>query len=542
VLFARAERRTLSVAGAIALGGVLLFVGAATATLLANAGNGTGAPLFDGYIWRVTQFTLMQATLSTLLSILLAIPVARALSRQRNFRGRIWIVRLSVVPLGLPALVAALGVIEIWGRQGVVNDLLRLAGLQNPVSVYGLAGILIAHVFFNLPLATRFLLAALDRIPAEYWLTSANLGMGGGAVFRLIEWPVIRRVLPGIAGLVFMLCVTSFTLVLTLGGGPAATTIEVAIYQALRFDFDPQRAVLLAALQILVTAVLLWLISLFARPPEEGMTSGKTIRRFDGRRRRLIDGIVILVFTLFTAAPLAATLVSGLAADFGRLALDPLLHRALLTSLAISFASACLSLAIALPIVLTPRLAESGETGLATRLVGRALPAVGSLILLVPPVVVATGWFLMLRTLGETGHFAPAVITVINALMALPFVTRVLEPAYRTHLSRTARLALSLGITGKHRLRWIDWPALKKPFLTAFAFAMALSLGDLGAVAIFGAEGFVTLPWLLFSRMASYRTADAAGIALILGVLCLLLTLPSTAADRTHESPRSDAR
>lgn len=540
MIFARAERRTLDIAGGLALGGVLVFVGAATAVLLGHAG-GSGAPLLDAYIGRVARFTLMQAALSTLLSVLFAIPVARALARQRTFPGRVWIVRLSVVPLGLPALVAALGVVGIWGRQGVVNDLLRLAGLESPVSVYGLAGILIAHVFFNLPLAARFLLAALDRIPPEYWLSSANLGMSGGAVFRLIEWPVIRRVLPGIAGLVFMLCATSFTIVLTLGGGPAATTIEVAIYQALRFDFDPQRAVLLAFLQIAVTAALLWLISLFGRPPEEGMTAGRAIRRFDGRRRRVPDGLVILLFTLFTAAPLAATLVSGLAADFGRLAVDAQLHRALATSLAISLASATLSLAVALPVVLVPRLAESGDGGAATRLMGRALPAVGSLILLVPPVVVATGWFLMLRTFGETGRFAPFVVTVLNALMALPFVIRVLEPAYRTHLSRTARLALSLGVTGWRRFLRIDWPALKKPFLTAFAFAMALSLGDLGAVAIFGAEGFVTLPWLLYSRMASYRTADAAGIALILGVLCLLLTLPSTAAERQTERPGSDA-
>lgn len=539
-MFARAERRTLRVAGGLALGFVLVFAGAATAVLLAHAG-GSGAPLFDAYTWRVAQFTLMQATLSTLLSVVLAIPVARALARQRTFPCRVWILRLSVVPLGLPALVAALGIIEIWGRQGVVNDLLRLGGLESPVSVYGLAGILIAHVFFNLPLAARFLLAALDRIPPEYWLTSANLGMGSGATFRLIEGPVIRRVLPGIAGLIFMLCVASFTVVLTLGGGPAATTIEVAIYQALRFDFDPERAVLLSGLQIAVTAVLIWLLSLFGRPPEEGMTAGRDIRRFDGRRRRLSDGLILLVFTLFTAAPLAATLVSGLAADFGRLALDPLLHRALLTSLAISFASGCLSLAIALPIVLVPRLAETDSAGLATRLMARALPATGSLILLVPPVVVATGWFLMLRTFGETGRFAPVIITVINALMALPFVVRVLEPAYSTHLTRTAQLALSLGVTRMHRLRWIDWPALKKPFLTAFAFAMALSLGDLSAVAIFGAEGFATLPWLLFSRMASYRTADAAGIALILGVICLLLTLPSTATERPTESPSADA-
>jgi thiamine transport system permease protein len=541
VIFARAERRTLRIAGGLALGIVLVFVGAATAVLLAHAGPGAGAPLLDAYIGRIARFTLLQATLSTLLSILLAIPVARSLARQRGFPGRVWIIRLSVVPLGLPALVVALGVIEVWGRQGVVNDLLGLAGLQSPVSVYGLTGILIAHVFFNLPLAARFLLAALDRIPAEYWLTSTNLGMGSGAVFRLIEWPVIRRVLPGIAGLVFMLCVTSFTIVLTLGGGPAATTIEVAIYQALRFDFDPERAVLLAALQILVTAGLLWLISLFGRPREEGMTAGRTIRRFDSRRHRLPDGLVILLFTVFTAAPLVATLVSGLSADLGRLALDPLLHRALLTSLAIAFASACLSLALALPIVLVPRLAEGGEAGVATRLMGRALPAAGSLILLMPPVVVATGWFLVLRTFGETGRFAPAVVTILNALMALPFVVRVLEPAYSTHLARTARLALSLGVTGLHRLRWIDLPALKKPLLTAFAFAMALSLGDLGAVAIFGAEGFTTLPWLLFSRMASYRTADAAGIALLLGAICLLLTLPSTTAEQPTERRSADA-
>ena len=77
--------------------------------------------------------------------------------------------------------------------------------------------------------------------------------MGARPSFRFIEWPVMRAALPGVAGLVFMLCITSFTLVLTLGGGPRATTLEVAIYQALRFDFDPARAVTLTVLQIVLT-------------------------------------------------------------------------------------------------------------------------------------------------------------------------------------------------------------------------------------------------------------------------------------------------
>ena len=84
---------------------------------------------------------------------------------------------------------------------------------------------------------------------------SASLGFSPLSTFRFIEWPVLARVIPGAAGLIFMLCVTSFTLVLIFGGGPAATTIEVAIYQALRFDFNPERAVSLALLQITVTTI-----------------------------------------------------------------------------------------------------------------------------------------------------------------------------------------------------------------------------------------------------------------------------------------------
>ena len=542
MIFARTERRTLRVAGGLALGTVLVFVGAATAVLLAHAGPGSGAPLLDAYIGRVAQFTLLQATLSTLLSVLLAIPVARALARQRDFSGRVWIIRLSVVPLGLPALVAALGVIEVWGRQGVVNDLLGLAGLQNPVSVYGLAGILIAHVFFNLPLAARFLLAALERIPAEYWLTSANLGMGSGAVFRLIEWPVIRRVLPGIAGLVFMLCATSFTIALTLGGGPAATTIEVAIYQALRFDFDPPRAIALAALQIAMTGLMLLLLRHLATEPEEGMTGGRTVRRFDGTSRitRLGDGAWITLAFLFLAAPLVAVVISGLEADLLKLAGDKSVHRALLTSAAIALASAFASVTMAAVMI---RAAATVTAPRSTTLIARGfagtIAASTSLILLVPPVVLGAGWFLLLRPLGDVARFAPAIVVAINALMALPFVHRILAPAMATHAARSERLTASLGIRGFDRLRWIDFPALRKPLLMALSFAMALSLGDLGAVALFGSQDMVTLPWLLYSRMGSYRTADAAGLALFLGLLCLIFTILGTANDSRPEGRKA---
>ena len=67
------------------------------------------------------------------------------------------------------------------------------------------------------------------------------------------------------------------------------------------------------------------------------------------------------------------------------------------------------------------------------------------------------------------------------------------------------------------------WLALTRAAALALAFAMALSLGDLGVIALFGSDQMQTLPYLLLARMGSYRTQDAAGLALILGLVCLLL-------------------
>src|SRR5690606_3627819 len=125
---------------------------------------------------------------------------------------------------------------------------------------------------------------------------------------------------------------------------------------------------------------------------------------------------------------------------------------------------------------------------------------------------------------------APLMVVCVNAVMAMPFAIRAIRPAYDAASARHERLAASLGIAGINRLRLIDWPVLRRPLFMAMAFAMALSLGDLGVIALFGSDSVQTLPYLLLARMGSYRTADAAGLALFLGVICLALM---TFVDRT---------
>lgn len=508
------------------LGAVVAFMGLAVAALLSFDVSAASAGLVDAYTLSILRFTLLQATLSTVLSVILGLPVALALARQRNFPGRLWIIRLMAVPMGLPVIVGALGLIAIWGRQGVLNGLLVSAGADQPFSIYGLSGILVAHVFFNLPLATRFFLSGLEMVPGEYWRMGTALGLGPLATFRFIEWPAVARLLPGVAGLIFMLCTTSFTLVLLLGGGPAATTIEVAIYQALRFDFDPPRAIALSLMQIIVTGALLALLALLPAADADGRGNAQAVLRMDGRRTgaRLWDGTVILVALFLVGAPLCAVASSGLSADLWRLLNAPAFRQAALMSLQIALVSASLAVIVSFLLVRARQaIASRRNAAFALKAFSSVMGSGSSLVLLVPPVVLGSGWFLLLRSFGDVSAFAPAIVAIINMLMALPFVMRVMEPAFVTHAARNGRLSAALGLGGISRFRFVDWPVLWRPVATAFFFAMALSLGDLGAVALFGSESFVTLPWLVYSNMGSYRTQDAAGYAFILGVICLIL-------------------
>ena len=80
------------------------------------------------------------------------------------------------------------------------------------------------------------------------------------------------------------------------------------------------------------------------------------------------------------------------------------------------------------------------------------------------------------------------MVVTVNAVMAMPFALRAIRPAYDAASERHERLSAQLGISGWARLLLIDWPSLRRPLATAFAFAMALSLGDLGVIALFGSD------------------------------------------------------
>ncbi len=506
--------------GLLALALILTVVAAGLLGLLLAAGpNAAALPWF--YVGAVIRFTLLQATLSTLLSLTLGAAIALAFTRRTAFPGRgLFVAALNLASV-LPPIVAVFGIVAVLGRAGWLGEGLRALGIDPGAWLYGLPGILIAHVFFNAPLAARVFLVSLGAVPGEHWRLAAQLGMRPATIFRVLDWPVIRREAPSLAALIFLLCFTSFAIVLALGGGPGAATLEVAIYESVRFDVDFARAALLALLQVAICSVLVLPILWLSGRPAESATANTPAARPDAEvpAIRRLDRAILAVGALLVAPPLLSVALGGLAALRSLFRLDVAV--AMGTSALIAVPAALLSLALALGLAASAR--RLRQEGRARGAIAMSLPS--GLILAVPPLAVSAGLFVILRKVADPFGLAIPLIILINGLMALPFVLRQVEPPLILSAERYGRLAESLGLTGLSRLRLVDWPLLRRPLAAALAIAAALSLGDLGVAAFFGSGTILTLPLLLYQRLGSYRTAESASVALLLSVLVLALFL-----------------
>lgn len=488
--------------------------------LAAGGAGGLGAGDFAAI-----RFTLVQAILSAALSVAIAVPLARALAR-RQFPGRGALITLLGAPFLLPVIVAVLGLLAVFGRSGIANQLLEMLGLP-AVSIFGLKGVVLAHVFFNLPLATRLILQGWNDIPPEQFKLVASLGMTTGQINALLERPMLARVLPGIFATILLLCITSFAVALTLGGGPRATTIELAIYQAFLFDFNPSRAALLAVIQFGFCALAAGLAFGLSPRAVASFAAKGTPRRFDlGARHLATDGAVIALAVVFLGMPLVMVVLRGTA---GLAGLESLILGALLRSLWVALAAASLAVLGGLALGFLICRLRASRAGLAGLFEG-----VGYLGLSASPLVIGTGLFLVLFPIVDPSLLALPITVLVNAVMSLPFVLRAILPPMAEGLASFGRLAASLDLKGLAGFRVALLAPMRPAIGFAFGLSAALSMGDLGVIALFADPESPTLPLLVYRLMGAYRMDAAWGAALVLAGLSLALFAIADLWGRRH--------
>lgn len=501
----------LAIAALIAL---VLWAIFATAT----AANNAPSHIDIAHLLRMTS---IQAGLSTVLSLLVGAALAWALNRL-HFPGRNLVIGLFSSAIVTPGMVIAFGLLAIWGRNGWINQASQaLIGHDLGTSAFGLSGILCAHVILNGAFAARILLARLDAIPQSRLKIAQSLALTASQRFAIIDWPAMAGTFPGLGAIIFLLTFTSFPIVLLLGGGPANQTLEVAIYAAVRLDFDLQGAVMLALTQIAVCAIVILGASALA-PIPTGLGPSTTQSWRDPVPARILQILILLVCTIGFALPLLSVLMGGISTDLSQLLVNSSFWRATFTSLIIGGLSALLTLCLALILTM-------GRSATAKRSARILLGAPSYAYLAVPAVVMSLGFFLAVRNLGlAPARAAPFVVILGNCLLSLPFAIATLGPPLDAIATSRGKLIRSLGLSGWRQFRLVELPLLGRDIGVTLALAFCFSLGDLGVIALFGTQDFQTLPLMMFRALGSYRSNEAAAIAAILlvGTIAAFVMLP----------------
>lgn len=459
----------------------------------------------DSYTLRILRFSLWQALLSTTLSLVIAWPLARWLYQLRP-RGLRLFQQLCLLAFVMPTLVVITSIMLLFGPQGSVRPL-----LPEDWKLFGLSGILIAHVYLNFPLATRILLQRYQAMPDSVERLSAQLKLSRIQRFAILEWPQIRPALLALAGLIFILCFNSFAVVLALGGGPASTTFELAIYQALKYQFNLSEALTLAWMQFAIAGALFALSALLAKVNWLG--SSRTTERWQPRgslSERILRWSAYSLGWLLLLAPILA-LTSSL--DLSKLLSMNLteLGDALLRSLVIGLGATLVALLLCLlilPLQPNPLLAWLSIHHLVA-----------------PAMVLSTGIYIWLLSLGSLGQWSFIWLILLNALLILPFLITQLRPTAINYQQQYHRLISNLNLSLFQRAR-IYISHLQSALLSAFALGLLLALGDVSVFALFGRYDEPTLPWLIYRYAGSYRleeAAIAASLLLLVSVALLLL-------------------
>lgn len=472
------------------------------------------------YLISILKFSFFQSILSTILSIILSILIALALHRRRFFAKKM-LIDVCNMTLILPVLVAIIGILNIYGQEGWLSKIFRLIGIKYNFSPYGIFGIIFTHIFFNVPLGIIIFFKQLKSIPIEIFYLADSLNIKGWNYFKLVEWQCLKKKIKSVTILIFMLCFSSLTTIVTLGGGPKYTSIDVAILHALSYDYQPLIAAMLSILKMLFCLGLTLLIQHFNKKTflEESIKVNNIYKQKNTILIMLTDIVSIIFFILLVIPPILSIIIEGLNQNIIFLLKDHNLWIATATSLKTSFISSILSLLLSILLICSIR-----ECNLSKYLkIGKSIELTSMLIFSMPNITFATGLFLILSNNIGLPNSAYYLVIITNSFMTIPFSMKILDQSFFYISERYDKLCLSLNIKGWQRFKLIEFKALKYSLLQSLSISFILSIGDVNIISLFGSQDFYTLPFYLYQQLGSYQNKQATFTALLILIICILI-------------------
>ncbi len=461
-------------------------------------GDVLGDPSLRGVFLTTARLALVSTVVATVVGLLAAWSLERHV-----FPGSRWLSAAVSVPFVMPAVVVAAGVLAVVPGRGT-------------------APVVWAHVVFNAAVVLHVVGPRWRLVPPEEIEAAASLGAGPLARARHVTWPHLRESVRSAAALVFVFCMTTYSVPIVLGDADLRTVETEVFVQAVRLG-RTDVAVALSAVQFAVVATALVL----SRRGRAASLIG-SVGRLRPSGRPMVRWAVPLVgwtTAVLVASPLVFVVLRSLRLE-GRWTLAG--WRALADG-------TLLGVGIDVPGVVVRSVLFAAVSGtlalvLALLAVRRARPgAVETLSLAVAgtsAVTLGLGIVLAFDTDPVDWRAATWLIPVVHAVIALPLAVRTVGPAVRAVDGVLLDTAADLGAGPVRAWTRVGAAPLRPALARAWALGAAVSLGEFGATSFLARSDSMTIPVAVTAltgragpllQQAGFALSAAVVVALVLG-------------------------
>ena len=474
------------------------------------SGDGTRV-LADASTWQIAGLSCLQALASTVLSLIIGLPIASVVSRYA-FQGRALAQALVTVPFVMPTVVVALAFRSLLGGSLPQGFLI----------------VVLAHAYVNLAVVVRIVGSQWAQQDDRFVRVARTLGASRVSAFRTITLPYLRPSIISSAVVVFIFSFTSLGIIVLLGDS-STRTLESQILRRTSVLLDFPAAAALAVLQLVVICVAITIGAIASRQRGRQRPVRSTLLAMpSGTGSRLTIRVIALASCVIVLLPVIALLLASVRSQAG-------LTAQWWTSInAIDAGTTRIGSPIA---ALLQSLRFAVITGIVAAVVGgcAALAVLAhrwgrfvTLVAVIPlGISAATLGLGMLLTFGRPPldlRASGLLIPLAHSLVAVPLVVAVVTPALRGIDPRTQDVAATLGARPTRAFLTAYGPTLRTVMLAAGGLACAVSLGEFGAASFLARTGAPTVP-IQIVRLLSRPGEQSFGVAAVMSVILITLTL-----------------
>lgn len=232
--------------------------------------------------------SLIVTSISTIVSILIAFFLAFTLNRT-NIKHKAILKLLLTVPMLIPSISHGLGLINLFGANGIISKSLGF-------NIIGSYGIILGSIMYSFPVAFLMLDDGFNYIDNNMYSTAKVLGMNKWQTFKKVTLCYLKKPLLSAIFAVFTMIFTDYGVPLAVGG--KFITLPVFLYKEVIGLLDYSKGTMIG-LFLLIPAIISFLFDNFSKDYSSGEFEGNEYKISSNKKRDVILTIFVYLIIAF---------------------------------------------------------------------------------------------------------------------------------------------------------------------------------------------------------------------------------------------------